>query len=70
MHFLNHNFIEKSHTKLPGPVWRSNCHLNLITGFAIFGSKNRNQVFAVADNESFTSPWRNLGPQNCFNTAT
>lgn len=35
--------------------------LNRITGWATLGSKNCNQAFAIADNESFTSVWRNVG---------
>ena len=64
---------EKGYPNQPGPMWKSNFPLNLITGCASHGGNNCNQAFAITCNESFTSLWSNIGHsslQNCFNSAT
>ncbi len=38
---------EKSCPNLPGPTWKCNCPLNLITGCATLGSNNCNLAFAI-----------------------
>ncbi len=45
-----------------GPVWKSVCTLNLITGWATLSSNNCHQAFAITCNESVTVLWRNFGP--------
>ncbi len=57
-----HLLRENSCPNLPGPTWKINCPLNLITGCGTLCSNNCNQAFAVTGNESFTSLWRNFGP--------
>lgn len=49
------------HLNLPGPMWKSNCPLNIITGCTTLSNKKCNQAFAITHNESFTSVWRNFG---------
>lgn len=51
---------EQTYPKLPGPVWKSKCPLNLITDGATPGSRICNQVFKITDDELLTSLWRNF----------
>lgn len=46
--------------KLPGPVWKSKCPLNLITDYATLGSITCNQVFKITDDQLLTLLWRNF----------
>lgn len=43
-------------------MWKSNCYLNLITGYTILGSKNCNQAFVMTDSQCFTLLLRKFGP--------
>ncbi len=65
MQFWNNDFIykeKKSCPNLPGPMWKSNCPRNPITGCAPLCSNNCNQAFAMTGNVSFTSLWRHFDP--------
>lgn len=52
----------ETYPNLPGLVWKSNCPLNVLTGFASLSSKNWNQVLMITGNASFISLWMNFGP--------
>ena len=45
----------KQNPNLHGPVWKSDCPLNLITGWATFSSNNCNQAFAITCTESYSA---------------
>ncbi len=45
-----------------GPVWKSACPLNLITGWATLSSNNCHQAFAITCNESVTSAVEEFWP--------